>query len=90
MENVDPRVISIALRAARLIGEGLYGVDIKIAGGKPYVVEVNDNPNIDAGVEDKVLKDRLYQTIMREFAARIERAKIPKALAALKASPPGV
>jgi glutathione synthase/RimK-type ligase-like ATP-grasp enzyme len=95
VEKVDPRVIALALRAARLIGDGLYGVDIKVAGGKAYVVEVNDNPNIDAGVEDEVLKDKVYQTIMQEFVARIERLKMPKAAPLPPASlspslPPGL
>jgi glutathione synthase/RimK-type ligase-like ATP-grasp enzyme len=40
-----------------------------------YVIEVNDNPNIDAGVEDKVLKDEIYLRIMRVMLARIELHK---------------
>ncbi len=78
VENVDPLVLSTALKAAALIGDGLYGVDIKTIAGRPYVVEVNDNPNIDAGVEDMVLKDRLYAAIMEEFANRIDRLKMRK------------
>ena len=76
IQDVDPVITSTALKAAKLIGDGLYGVDIKVIGGKPYVVEVNDNPNIDSGVEDAVLKDQLYQVIMDEFANRIDRLKM--------------
>jgi hypothetical protein len=36
------------------------------------VIEVNDNPNIDAGVEDKVIGNELYRRIMREFLRRLE------------------
>jgi hypothetical protein len=36
---------------------------------------VNDNPNIDAGVEDKILKGELYRRIMDVFLRRIERRK---------------
>jgi hypothetical protein len=36
------------------------------------VIEVNDNPSIDAGVEDTVLKDGLYVAIMEAFVRRIE------------------
>jgi len=36
------------------------------------VIEVNDNPNIDAGVEDKVLGQQLYERIMEEFLRRME------------------
>jgi glutathione synthase/RimK-type ligase-like ATP-grasp enzyme len=78
IQDVDPVITSTALKAAKLIGDGLYGVDIKVIGGKPFVVEVNDNPNIDSGVEDAVLKDHLYQVIMDEFANRIDRLKMRK------------
>ena len=32
-----------------------------------YVIEVNDNPNIDFGIEDQVIGDTLYQQIMSVF-----------------------
>jgi glutathione synthase/RimK-type ligase-like ATP-grasp enzyme len=64
-------VVKTALRAANLIGDGLYGVDIKQAGGQTFVIEVNDNPNVDAGNEDGVLKDALYREIMGVFLRRI-------------------
>jgi glutathione synthase/RimK-type ligase-like ATP-grasp enzyme len=37
-----------------------------------FVIEVNDNPNIDAGVEDATLGDGLYRLILEEFIRRIE------------------
>ena len=61
-----------ALRAVGLVGEGLYGVDIKMIGNEAYVIEVNDNPNIDAGIEDELLGDELYLKIMRYFKGRID------------------
>jgi glutathione synthase/RimK-type ligase-like ATP-grasp enzyme len=67
-----PDVVKTALKAANLIGDGLYGVDIKEINGKAYVIEVNDNPNVDAGVEDKVLGDEVYLKIMRTFLNRLE------------------
>jgi glutathione synthase/RimK-type ligase-like ATP-grasp enzyme len=75
VEHVPSGVIRTALRAANLIGEGLYGVDIKQVGKQFYVIEINDNPNIDAGIEDAVLKDELYLRIMRVFLRRIEQRK---------------
>lgn len=66
-------VVDIAVRAAGLIGDGLYGVDLKQFAGRCYVIEVNDNPNIDAGFEDTVLKDKLYLRIMESFLRRIEK-----------------
>ncbi len=72
VEHAPDQLIRTALKAANLIGDGLYGVDIKQIGNKFYVIEINDNPNIDAGVEDSVLKDELYLRIMRVFLRRIE------------------
>jgi len=69
------RVVATALKAANLIGDGLYGVDIKQVGRQCYVIEINDNPSIDAGYEDDVLRDELYERIMQIFLDRIEVKK---------------
>jgi glutathione synthase/RimK-type ligase-like ATP-grasp enzyme len=65
-------VIRIATRTAEIIGDGLYGVDIKVVKGKPVVIEINDNPNLDADVEDQVIGNRLYERIMNHFLVRME------------------
>lgn len=78
VHQAPPQVVRTALRAANLIGDGLYGVDLKQWGRHCYVIEVNDNPSIDAGVEDLVLKDDLYRKIMQVFLERIERKKQEK------------
>jgi hypothetical protein len=68
-------VVKTAMRAASLVGDSLYGVDLKQAGDRCYVIEINDNPNIDAGNEDGVLKDALYREVLGVFLRRIrERA----------------
>jgi hypothetical protein len=58
---------------ANLIGDGLYGVDVKQFGDRAVVIEVNDNPSIDEGVEDAYLGEDLYRRIMEEFLRRLER-----------------
>jgi len=68
-------VVKLALKATQPIGDGLYGVDLKQVGNKPVVIEVNDNPSIDAGVEDAHLGDVLYLQIMQEFLRRMERKR---------------
>ncbi|MBV7316295.1 RimK family protein [Shewanella sp. NIFS-20-20] len=65
-------VIDAALKAANLIGSGLYGVDVKERDGKAYVIEVNDNPSIDNKVEDLFLGDLLYDRVITEFLRRIQ------------------
>jgi glutathione synthase/RimK-type ligase-like ATP-grasp enzyme len=68
-------VVEIALQAANLIGDGFYGVDLKQSGSQYYVIEINDNPNVDAGNEDAVLGDALYREVMGVFRKRIEALK---------------
>lgn len=75
VEDAPRDVVNVALRAANLIGDGLYGVDLKQNDKGIYVIEVNDNPNIESGVEDGVLKDELYLAILREFVHRLERKR---------------
>jgi glutathione synthase/RimK-type ligase-like ATP-grasp enzyme len=65
-------VLKAALKAASIIGKGLYGVDIKQRNNHIYVIEVNDNPSIEHRVEDQYLGDELYMIIMQEFVSRLE------------------
>lgn len=62
-ENAPGKLKEIALRACALIGNGLYGVDIKEVDGNFVIVEVNDNPSIYAGYEDLRNKD-IYSKII--------------------------
>jgi len=70
--DVPKPILDAALRATRPIGDGFYGVDVKERDGKGYVIEVNDNPNIDHGVEDKFLGQEIYLRIMDVFLKRME------------------
>lgn len=72
VKDVPDRVLTVALQAARAIGTGLYGVDLKQFGNRVKVIEVNDNPSIDFGVEDLVLGERLYRRIIESFARRLD------------------
>ena len=75
VQDAPKEVVATALKAANLIGDGLYGVDLKQTSKGVYVIEVNDNPSIEAGVEDKILKEELYQRIMGEFIRRLDKRK---------------
>lgn len=75
VDQAPAGLIKTALKATSLIGKSLYGVDMKEVDGKFYVIEINDNPNIDAGTEDKVLKDKLYATVMEVFLSKIKADK---------------
>jgi glutathione synthase/RimK-type ligase-like ATP-grasp enzyme len=73
--EVPEQVISTAVRAANLIGRSLYGADLKQVGDRIYLIEVNINPNIDAGNEDQVLGEGLYREILGVFARRIAETR---------------
>lgn len=75
INEVPDKVLKTALRAANLVGSGFYGVDLKEKGPRVVVVEVNDNPDVEAGREDGILKDKLYLMIMRSILNRIQAKK---------------
>jgi glutathione synthase/RimK-type ligase-like ATP-grasp enzyme len=84
VKEVPAKVLEMAIRSASAIGNGLYGVDLKEdKDGNVYVVEVNDNPNIDCGVEDQVLGDQLYDKIIKWFVKEIKKKKSAKAQKAI-------
>src|SRR5690606_22159958 len=89
-DEAPAAIVDVALRAARLIGRGMYGVDIKETAGGPVVIEVNDNPNLDADYEDAVDGDTIYEDIVRFFLRRIEEeAEAPRRPATYAARPRG-
>ena len=69
-------VVTAATKAANLIGDGLYGVDLKMSGDRVCIIEVNDNPSIESKVEDGYLGEELYRIIMEEFLRRLERKRL--------------
>ncbi len=75
LDKVPEQILKVATKAASLMGDGLYGVDLKLINNKVYVIEVNDNPNIDADIEDLVLKDELYLKVMQSIYNRIEMSR---------------
>lgn len=89
--EVPEVVMQAALEAANLIGAGLYGVDVKQVGKTCRIIEINDNPNIDAGNEDAFLGEALYEEVMSVIKRRIhERAPAPHVEAAAQVPPEGM
>jgi glutathione synthase/RimK-type ligase-like ATP-grasp enzyme len=64
--EVDPRLIQCALGAGAAIGRSMYGVDIKQLDDGFVVIEVNDNPTIDAGSED-MNNPEVYRNVIRQL-----------------------
>lgn len=76
VREAPSEIVKLAVRATAPIGNSLYGVDLKMVGERAVVIEVNDNPSIDAGVEDAYLGEDLYRRIMAEFLRRLERKRL--------------
>lgn len=68
LRDVPLDILELAMRASKIIGNGFYGVDIKVVVNYNYVIEVNDNPNIDRGIEDQHEGDVIYHKLLDYFS----------------------
>ncbi|CAN5875345.1 RimK family alpha-L-glutamate ligase [soil metagenome] len=66
-DEADPKLVATALAAADAVGKSLYGVDLKEIDGEFYVIEVNDNPTIEADGEDAA-NPEIYREIVQYLA----------------------
>jgi glutathione synthase/RimK-type ligase-like ATP-grasp enzyme len=73
LDQAPPELLDVAGRAAKPIGEGFYGVDIKQTDHGFVVMEVNDNPNLEHGIEDAVGKDEIWIRLLKWFIERFEQ-----------------
>ncbi len=69
LDKTPVGLIDCAINAANAIGNGLYGVDLKQVEDSFIVIEVNDNPTINAGDEDQVNGD-LYERLIKFLLPR--------------------
>jgi glutathione synthase/RimK-type ligase-like ATP-grasp enzyme len=46
---------------------------VKVVDGRLMVMEVNDNPNLEADYEDAILKDGIYDALAAWFRTRLDR-----------------
>jgi ribosomal protein S6--L-glutamate ligase len=72
--TITPELRDIALRCGRAFGVDLFGLDIIISAGRPYVVDVNNFPGFK-GVPDAAL--RLADYIFAAANLRREHHRIP-------------
>lgn len=64
-------IVQVGVKAARLIGRSLYGVDIKQNDRGVFVIEVNDNPNLNMEVEAKAEGDEVWRRLAQWFLKRL-------------------
>jgi len=72
---VPKKVIETAVTSASLIGNGLFGVDLKEVENEVYLIEINDNPNIDYGYEDEIDGYDLYKEIVSFLFDNIDKER---------------
>lgn len=65
--QVPRKILETAIKAASFIGKGLYGVDLKMVNDRAIVIEINDNPSLDHGLEDAIIGDELYYRLLNHF-----------------------
>ena len=53
------------------MGSGLYGVDIKETGDKVYVIEINDNPNLNVDVEAEIEGDTVWRRLAQWYLTKL-------------------
>ncbi len=64
LDKAPSGLIESAVKAANAIGNGLFGVDLKQTDSGYVIIEVNDNPTINAGEEDQA-NGELYERLVR-------------------------
>ncbi len=72
LAQASPELLDVATRSAAMIGDGLYGVDVKETPDGFFVIEINDNPNLDHGCEDMGEKDEVWTRLTNWFIERID------------------
>ncbi|MEZ4235170.1 MAG: glutamate-cysteine ligase family protein [Myxococcota bacterium] len=75
-DKAPAEVVKVACRAARLVGDGLYGVDLKETPEKVVVIEINDNPNLDTGYDDAADGDVIFEDLVTWFERRMPRDRL--------------
>lgn len=70
LKHVPNEIIRLAVRATKLIGRGLYGVDLKETTRGVIIVEINDNPDLNNGYELATAETEVWQRVINWFLSR--------------------
>ena len=71
LSDAPREVVEAGVKAARLIGRGLYGVDLKSGERGVFVIEVNDNPNLVHDIEDAGEREEVWRRLATWFVKRL-------------------
>jgi glutathione synthase/RimK-type ligase-like ATP-grasp enzyme len=67
-DSICPELKDLCISLSKCVGDGLYGLDVKEMNDGYKVIEINDNPSIYAGYEDKVDTD-IYEKIIKALVS---------------------
>jgi glutathione synthase/RimK-type ligase-like ATP-grasp enzyme len=81
LSSAPAEAVALALEASALVGDGLYGVDIKQRGDDFFLIEVNDNPDIHEEFEASRPSDRVWDRLAGWFAAHVQAGRAATAAA---------
>lgn len=79
--DAPPGVIAAAVSAAKVMGNSLWGVDVKLLPSGPAVIEVNDNPDLDEA-ETCIPEARVWEKLAAWFSGELHRRTTTRLLAA--------
>jgi len=81
--TITPELKTVALRCGQALGIELYGLDVIISEGKPYVVDIASFPGFK-GVPDAALRiaDYIYAALQRVLEGHSAVLPMPKEVAA--------
>lgn len=70
VKDVPIEILDLAMKASQPFGDGLFGIDIKETKDKLYVMEVNHNPAVRHGEEDRAMGPKVWQKLAHWFLDR--------------------
>jgi glutathione synthase/RimK-type ligase-like ATP-grasp enzyme len=77
LKLVPSEIVTVAVKATEVIGQGFYGVDIKETGAGIMIMEINDNPDLNSGYELAAEGTKVWQHIIDWFVNRAPSPAVP-------------
>lgn len=70
VDEIPVEVTVAAFKVSDILGPGLYALDIFEKKNKIYIMDIFDNPDINAGKEDQIQPNNMYMNIIRHIYKR--------------------
>lgn len=73
IRKIPNNILNLLSKVVLFLDHGFYGIDIKEINGKVYLIEINDNPNLYFGVEDKINRDEIFYEIFKSLTVPLSK-----------------